>query len=129
VFYVGSVYGPAKTEFLRNIDALMFPTRYRDESWGIVLNEAMATGGPVITFDRGCTTLVVGERAGLVVPPDGNYVSAAVEQVIKWMDDAAAYRAASEAAIEQAAYLEELGQREVERFVQHMFPSTAVSNV
>src|SRR5262245_17120803 len=71
VSHLGAVYGQAKAQFFANIDALLFPTQYNEESWGIVLNESLAAGAPAITFDRGCTRTVVGKRAGLVVPREG----------------------------------------------------------
>jgi glycosyltransferase involved in cell wall biosynthesis len=126
VEYLGPVYGSAKVEFLSTIDALLFPTRYKDESWGIVINEALATGTPVVTFDRGCTRTVVGSDAGLVVPRDGEYVCAAVEQIEHWIARSEAYCSASTAAVDQAAYLHREGNLQLEQFAKQMFepPST-----
>ncbi len=121
VFYAGSVYGAAKTDFLNSVDVLLFPTRYKGESWGIVINEAFATGAPVITFNRGCTQTVVGEAAGLVVPRDGDYVVEASRQVAAWIDHVDQYRDASQAAVECAKYLYAESQRQLARFADHMF--------
>jgi len=49
-------------------DALLFPTRH-EESFGLVLAEAMACGLPVVASDRGASAEVVGD-AGLVVAGD-----------------------------------------------------------
>ena len=122
MFYAGPVYGETKAAFFGGIDALVFPTRYRHESRGIVLNEAFAAGVPVISYDRGCARTVVGEHGGgLIVPRDSDYVSAAVPQIERWMDDAGEYRAASQAAVEQAQYLNEQAQVQLQELVAHMF--------
>jgi glycosyltransferase involved in cell wall biosynthesis len=121
VRYLGTVYGESKVEFFNNIDVLLFPTRYREESWGIVLNEALAAAVPVITFDRGCTRTVVGQRAGLVVNRDGDYVALATKQIERWMDAPDEYRAASASAVAQAEYLNRQGEIQLTQFAQRMF--------
>ncbi|MEX0641192.1 MAG: glycosyltransferase family 4 protein [Pirellulales bacterium] len=119
VRHLGPLYDDAKTRFFEKIDALLFPTRY--ESWGLVLHEAFAAGAPVITFDRGCTNTLVGDRAGLVVPRDGDYITLAVNQIERWMDSSIDYGAASQAAVEQANYLQQQGRIQLEQFAQRMF--------
>ena len=113
--------------FFSDIDAFLFPTKYRHESWGIVLHEAMAAGVPVITYDRGCTRVVVGEHAGVVVDRDGEFASVAAVQIMRWMDHDDEYRAASKAAIEQADYLHREGQRTLTQFVQRMYSSSSTA--
>ncbi len=117
--YEGPLYGADKQQFFNRIDAFLFPSR--SESWGIVLHEAMAAGVPVIASDRGCTRTAVGERAGLVVAGDGDYVSLAVPQIERWIDDGDLYAATSRAAIDQACYLHEEGRRTLALFVDEMF--------
>ena len=63
VEYRGPVYDDQKSLFFSEIDAFLFPTQYKNESWGIVLTEALAYGRPVIAFDRGCVSHIV--RNGL----------------------------------------------------------------
>ncbi len=118
ITYTGPVYGAAKAEFFRSIDCFLLPSR--SESWGIVLNEAMAAGVPVIACRRGCTQTLVGERAGLVVKDTEQYVQLAVRQIQTWMDGAELYHAASVAAVEQAAVLDREGQAQLNAFAQHM---------
>ena len=118
VRYVGPVYGRAKSRFLSNIDALLFPTRYNEESWGIVLNETLAAGAPVITFDRGCTKTVVGCTAGLVVDRAADFAAVASEQIKRWIDYEGEYRMASLAAVEQATYLNQEGARTLDEFAR-----------
>jgi glycosyltransferase involved in cell wall biosynthesis len=117
--YIGPVYDAEKDDFFASIDCFLFPSR--SESWGIVLNEAMAAGVPVLTWRRGCTAALVGDGAGEVVDNDKDFVKAAVERIISWMDSPDAYRAASRAAIGQAEYLNRRGQLELDRFAETMF--------
>lgn len=51
---LGPVYGAEKTAFLRRIDALLLPSRYRHEAEPLVILEAMAHGAAVFAADRGC---------------------------------------------------------------------------
>jgi glycosyltransferase involved in cell wall biosynthesis len=90
VSHSGPVYDDAKAQFYANIDALVFPTM--TESWGLVLNEALAAGVPVITFDRGCTATVVGSGAGLLIDPNESFVRAAASQIERWIDHEDEYR-------------------------------------
>lgn len=119
VRHIGPVYDGDKAKFFDEIDAFIFPTM--TESWGLVLNEALGAGVPVITFDRGCTATVVGAEAGLVIEPSDSFIDRASEQVIKWMDDEGDYRRASVAAVAQADQLHREGQRTLADFVHHMF--------
>lgn len=120
--YLGPLYGEAKTRFYSDIDAFLFPTR--SESWGIVLEEAMTAGVPAITYGRGCTPDVVGEQAGLVIDKEADFAAIAATQVQRWIDHEDEYRRASQAAIEQAAFLHREGERTLAGFVEQVF-STA----
>ncbi len=128
VEHVGPVYGSQKAEYLSTIDLLLFPTQYRNESWGIVINEALAVGTPVITFDRGCTRTVVGTEAGLVVPRDADYVEVAAKQIEHWIAHPESYRAASTAAISQATYLHREGNLQLEHFAERLFATSNHTN-
>jgi glycosyltransferase involved in cell wall biosynthesis len=105
ISHVGGVYDERKIEYFNSIDCFLFPTKYDCESWGIVLNEALASGLPVITTDRGCVRTLVGTRGGSIVDDPRDYVDHAVRRIEAWIDSPQEYVAASRAAIEQAEYL------------------------
>jgi glycosyltransferase involved in cell wall biosynthesis len=117
--YVGPVYGQTKIDFLNSTDCFLFPSR--SESWGIVLNEAMASGVPVIATRRGCIPTQIGKRAGLVVDDSAKFVRMAAERISVWMDSPDKFRAASQAAVEQADYLNREGQRTLNEFAKRIF--------
>lgn len=96
--YVGAVYGADKEQFLDAIDVLVFPTRYRNETEGIVNHEAMSRGIPVIAYGRGCIPEIVGADCGLVIDPAEPFVPAALAKLESWLADPAAFQAASQAA-------------------------------
>lgn len=121
VSYLGPVYDEHKLDFFRSIDCFLFPSR--NESWGIVLNEAMAAGLPVIAADRGCIRTLVGSRAGIVVSDEANYVSEAVTQVENWIDSQDRYQAASIAAIEQADMLQRTAASQLDELVNRIWSS------
>ncbi len=126
VEYVGPVYGEDKTRFFASIDCFVFPSR--SESWGIVLHESMASGVPVVAYNRGCARTVIGEQAGVIVDRDANFAAIAVDQIERWINDKSTYHVASQAAIEQALFLEREGDRTLNEFVAMMFaPSQEVN--
>ncbi len=114
VEYLGAVYGGRKVQFFRSIDCFLFPTD--TESWGIVLNEALASGVPVMTTNRGCIQTVMG-NCGLVVDDVAEYVDQAVQQVEAWIDSPSEYAAASEAAVRQADFLHREAEYQLEELV------------
>ncbi len=46
-----------------------------EEPYGIVYAEALASGTPIATFDRGAASEIVTERCGVVTGPDGGSAS------------------------------------------------------
>lgn len=98
VQYLGPQYGAAKDAFYAGIDILVFPTRYGNETEGIVNHEAMCRGIPVIAFGRGCIPEIVGPDCGLVIDPAVPFVPAALAQLERWVADPGAFQAASKAA-------------------------------
>jgi glycosyltransferase involved in cell wall biosynthesis len=91
--YLGPVFGEAKREFFETIDAFVFPTRYRNEAEPLVILEAMSHGCPVIAFDRGCISSMVGSDAGLVVPRNGDFGRLALAQLEIWRESGEGFAA------------------------------------
>jgi len=58
VVYLGEVGFATKVEYLSRAKALLYPVQY-DEFFGIVIVEALATGTPVIGFQRGSVAEIV----------------------------------------------------------------------
>jgi len=101
VEYVGPRYGVEKDAFYAGIDVLSFPTRYENETEGIVNHEAMSRGIPVIAYGRGCIPEIVGPDCGLVVDPAAPFVPEALAQIETWLSDPTAFEAASKAAVQR----------------------------
>jgi glycosyltransferase involved in cell wall biosynthesis len=80
----------------------------------------MAAGVPVIATACGCIRTVVGDRAGVVVARDQDFPTRAAQQVLLWMEDSESYRAASEAASDQAAFLHRQAGEVLEKFVEQI---------
>ena len=56
-------------EYYRASDLLCFPTRY--DIWGLVINEAMANGLPIITTDKCIAGLTLVDKTnGKIIPTD-----------------------------------------------------------
>lgn len=84
VTYYGLVDHQTLFQGLCQAQALLFPMKW-EEPFGYVIIEAMATGTPVIIYDRGSAReLVVDDISGYVVPPDDlNAMATAVERTEK----------------------------------------------
>lgn len=68
VFAHGAKYGNEKNEFLRIADALVFPTYFPGETFGLVLLEAMEYSLPCIsTYEGGIPSIIENEKSGLLV--------------------------------------------------------------
>ncbi len=89
--YRGPVYGEHKSRFYHDIDVLLFPTKYRNEAYPLVICEALGFGVPVIAYGRACIPHVVGDSGGLCVPPNEDFVEPAAEQVSRWLADPTQY--------------------------------------
>ncbi len=74
--YIGEVGLKKKNELLGNAKALLFPTIW-EEPFGLVMTEAMATGTPVIGFNKGSVAEVVkNTKTGFVVKGDKEMIKA-----------------------------------------------------
>jgi glycosyltransferase involved in cell wall biosynthesis len=120
VVYVGPKYGAAKDEFFLDIDVLVFPTLYKNETEGIVNHEAMQNGVPVIAYGRGCIPEIVVSECGLVVPPSEKFALLALDQIQAWLAEPALYRAASIAAAARFATLHMLNVQYWENLVTQL---------
>jgi glycosyltransferase involved in cell wall biosynthesis len=77
--YRGPVYGSGKIRFFEDVDVFVFLTTYLNEAQPTVLFEAMASGVPVISYDRGCIRSQVA-NGGYVFPKlADNAISATVD--------------------------------------------------
>jgi glycosyltransferase involved in cell wall biosynthesis len=65
--YRGPIYGSEKVRFFEDVDVFVFLTTYLNEAQPTVLFEAMASGLPVISYDRGCIRSQVAD-GGYVFP-------------------------------------------------------------
>jgi glycosyltransferase involved in cell wall biosynthesis len=101
VEYVGPKDGPNKVAFFREIDALLFPTRYVNEAEPLTIHEAMMHGVPVITYGRGAIGEIVSSVCGLVIDPTQDFVSHAVAQLQAWRESPLVIHQASKAARER----------------------------
>jgi len=98
VDYVGPKYGASKAAFFREIDVLLFPTRYVNEAEPLTIHEAMMHGVPVIAYGRGAIGEIVSSVCGLVIDPAHDFVDRAVAQLLVWRESPQALQLASKAA-------------------------------
>ena len=103
VSHRGAVFGAAKEAFLDEIDVFLFPTLYRNESFGIVAAEAMAHGVPLVAFRAGCLDRSWVGDGGLVLDHDQDFAARAADQVERWVEQPDALAAASVAAYRRAS--------------------------
>jgi glycosyltransferase involved in cell wall biosynthesis len=76
-------------EYYAAADAFVLPTRY--EGYGMAVAEALARGLPVVSTSTGAIAELVGDEAGIVVPPgDATALSVALSQVVGDAADTAA---------------------------------------
>lgn len=76
IVYLGEVDFNTKIEYLERARALLYPVQY-EESFGLVMVEALATGTPLIGFARGSVTEIIrDEVTGLIVRDDEEMISA-----------------------------------------------------
>jgi glycosyltransferase involved in cell wall biosynthesis len=81
VNYLGPVYGEEKETFFKNIDLLLFPTKYPNEAEPLIILEALRAAVPVIAAGRGCINSLINQQSGVVFPNIDDYVDNATEYV------------------------------------------------
>lgn len=110
--YLGPLYDHEKQAFYQRIDVFLFPSRYRNETQGIVNLEAMAAGVPVIAYGQCCIPSDLEDRGGLVVPCGEEFERMAVPQLACWARDRHLLHRASATARQRFEQLRLQGERE-----------------
>jgi len=77
VTVVGECYGEKKYKLIKKSKVFIYPTH--EESWGVVIAEAMACGLPVVTYDLPCLKETFGKYLFAVQPKN---VRAMAEKII-----------------------------------------------
>jgi glycosyltransferase involved in cell wall biosynthesis len=75
IVYVGHVSGSRKAQLFAGARALLFPTQ-ANETFGLVVAEALMSGTPVICSDRGACPELVPPGIGFVCSTFGEYLAA-----------------------------------------------------
>ena len=76
IVYKGLIPYDKMPEFIRNAKALLFPIKW-EEPFGLVMTEAMASGTPVIAFNRGSVPEVVKHgKTGFIVKDEKQMINA-----------------------------------------------------
>ena len=73
--FVGEVFAERKAELLAGARALLFPTEF-NEAFGLVIAEALMSGTPVISSDRGACPELLSPEVGFVCSTMDDYVRA-----------------------------------------------------
>lgn len=73
--YVGEVYGAEKARLFAQAKALLFPTQW-NESFGLVMAEALMSGTPVICSDRGACRELISPEVGFICEDEHDYLKA-----------------------------------------------------
>ncbi|MEO2049087.1 MAG: glycosyltransferase family 4 protein [Pirellulales bacterium] len=120
VEYRGPAYGDDKAKFYSDIDVFLFPTQYKNESWGIVLTEALSTACPTIAYDRGCVSYIIHDGCGKVVAQDGDFVAEASDLIEQWILDQSLFHAACVQALERYRELDQEAVEQLPRFVEQI---------
>jgi glycosyltransferase involved in cell wall biosynthesis len=120
VEYRGPVYDAAKGQFFADIDVFLFPTRYRNESWGIVLTEALSANCPVISCRRGCVPWIVKNGCGIVIDDPKEFPHRASQAITDWMDDGQEFQQVQQRAGQRASLLSEEADRQFATFLQRL---------
>jgi glycosyltransferase involved in cell wall biosynthesis len=85
VTFAGELEGNALDAVYHGADLFVLPTRY--EGYGMAVAEALARGIPVVSTDTGAIVELVGDRAGVLVPPDS--VASLAGELRRLLTDAA----------------------------------------
>jgi glycosyltransferase involved in cell wall biosynthesis len=82
--FIGYIEDKEKAKYFSIADFFVFPTHY--DSWGLVINEALYYGLPVISTDKaGAIELIEEGKNGFIIPD--NDIDALVKSMKKLLDD------------------------------------------
>ena len=81
VVWLGAVHGDARTSFYAQLDLLVFPTVYVNESEPFVILEALAHGVPVIATPRGCIPSSLAHGLAVRTLPEEDFVHSAAATI------------------------------------------------
>lgn len=115
--YLGPVYGADKEAFFRQLDGMLFPTRYLNEAQPLVILEALRAGVPVLTIQRGCIGELVGEDGGQTIARDAPFVPQAMETLRVWRANPEILKHAKQRARERGQNLCANSAADVEAFL------------
>lgn len=87
--WLGAVYGSDKEQFFRDIDILLFPTRYPNEAQPLVIFEALAAGIPVLATPRGCIPEQL-DTPDWILSPE-SFACEAARLISRWIHHPASY--------------------------------------
>jgi len=97
----GFVSGPDKARFYRNIDVLVFPSKYPNEASPMVCYEALAMGIPVLVTRVGAVTDIVTPECGRVFERDSALVDEIAAQLRVYINEPARLAAQQKAATQR----------------------------
>ncbi|WP_421717902.1 glycosyltransferase family 4 protein [Algiphilus sp.] len=103
--WLGAVQGAEKEAFFREIDLLLFPSRYPNEALPVTIYEALSAAVPVLATPRGCVPDQLSDIGGVI--SDEEYVNESVSRIVAWSSDCSAYTAVSRTAFQ--SFLAQLG--------------------
>jgi glycosyltransferase involved in cell wall biosynthesis len=118
VDYVGPLYGEAKEQFYRELDVLLFPSKYINEAEPLVIHEALRAGVFTIASDRGAIAEILGNGAGLALPE-----KEFVESAARWLESRSEAGKLSDirrACWQQALSIQNAAVTELDRVLQSM---------
>lgn len=115
--YVGPVYEEKKDAFFRNIDILLFPTKYRNEAEPLTLLEAMRERVPVIAANRGCIRSMVA-RSGVRCPEIDHYIEETSEYIKSILNGTISLEALSEKAFRQFCKMRSIHQAKLDDLLE-----------
>lgn len=79
--WMGPVTGSSKEKFFSHINLFVFPTKYRTESFGLVILESLIRGVPVFAPRRGCICIFEELKDAYIIPLDQDFKSSVISKI------------------------------------------------